>query len=357
MFIPQLFAPLRLWQQDFAFEPSAPALMALLTKYQPQTPSVSGLERTVLQLLGLDVTEQLPWAVLRHDFESGGMYARPLLCADPLCLQSGEHSVVIHSERPQLMAEETESLLTTLNQHLAQDGLVLKAFHPQRWYLHALDDSFEHPLPRTTPLPEVGRGNVFPFLPQSADKYWQQLFSELQMLLYTHPVNQVREETGQAVVNGVWFWGEGDVETPSPQPLSLTGRGAKDSHALPIALRDRGGEGNDLLTAIRGGGLSGQVLAHFAGCRWSAQPAADFAEDHTLVILDQLQEAGVGDQPGAWQAAMNKLDVYLQQLLEALRSGRCEVVLYDTAGRGWQCLRPKGWFFRGRKAAEWAEFC
>lgn len=341
VFIPQLFAPLRLWQQDFAFEAVAPALMALLAKYQQQPLPVSGVERSILHRLGMDVQAGVPWAALRHQFESGGMYAPPLMCADPVCMQSGLDAVTIQAETPLLPVAETGSLLSTLNQHLAQDGLVLKAFHPQRWYLHALDDTFSHPLPETTPLSEVGSGNVFPCLPRSSDKYWAQLFNELQMLLHSHALNQQREARGQQAVNGVWLWGEGQAP-PCPTPGSLPASGPQGEPCT--------------LAAIQGGGLSGEVLAEYMAVRWSAQPDAALGEGATLVILDQLQVAAAADQPQLWQAALDGLGAYLEQLLALQRRGDCAVTLYDADGQSWVCLPPGGWFRRGRRAAGWAEF-
>lgn len=329
VFMPEVFAPLAVWRQDFGFEADSPALMALLAKHQRRSVPVSGLERSVLHWLGMDALMQLPWAVLRHQFEADGVHELPLLCADPVFMRGGVDSVVLDTQPPQLTDEESEALLRALNAHLAQDGLVLKAFHSQRWYLYRLDDSFIRDLPVTTPLSEAGVGNVFPYLPQSDDKYWAQLFNEIQMLLHTQPVNQQREAAGLPPVNGVWLWGEGAVDTDPLKPVA----------------------------AVYGGGVCGQVVAKLADTGWVAEAAVGSLPESgdVLVILDQLRLAALNDEPERWQAALSGVEGFLGELLAEQRAGRCEVTLYDAAGGSWACRKPGRWLF-GRKVAGWSEF-
>ncbi len=330
VFMPEVFAPLALWRQDFGFEADSPALMALLARYQRQSVPVSGLERSILHWLGMDVRQQLPWAVLRHQFESGGAYEPPLLCADPVFMRTGIDSVVLDVQPPQLSRDEVERLLLALNTHLAQDGLVLKAFNPQCWYLHRLGDFFTHGLPSTTPLSEAGAGNVFPYLPQSGDKYWAQLFNEIQMLLHTQPVNQRREDAGLPPVNGVWLWGEGEVAATPLQPVA----------------------------AVYGGGICGQVVAKRVVAHWSSRAVLSTMPDSgdVLVILDQLRIPALNDEPQDWQAALSGLEGFLSELLTEQRAGRCHVTLHDTAGNSWFCQKSGCWLFGGRKVAAWSEF-
>jgi hypothetical protein len=56
-------------------------------------------------------------------------------------------------------------------------------------------------------------------LPQGRDAgKMRRLMTELQMLLHEHPVNQRRLARGIPVANAVWFWGNGDLTTPSSSP-------------------------------------------------------------------------------------------------------------------------------------------
>jgi hypothetical protein len=45
--------------------------------------------------------------------------------------------------------------------------------------------------------------------------HWQRIITELQMVLYAHPLNQGREARGELIVSSLWLWGGGQA-----QPLS-----------------------------------------------------------------------------------------------------------------------------------------
>lgn len=330
VFIPGLFSSLALWRKDFGFEPHSPVLMRLLANPARQRIPVKGLERSLLHWLGADVEHHVPWAALRHELESGNMYQSPLLCADPVYLHSGVDRVVLHPEAPGLDREETELLFADLNRHLQQDGLVLKAFSPQRWYLHQLDDTFITPLPVTTPPSEVGGDSIFPSLPRSDERYWHRLMNEIQMLLHDHPVNQMREQNGQVPVKGIWLWGEGDLDK-----------------ATQVAV-----------VSVQGGGHVGQVVAGLARCTWleEVQITAQQGDngDH-LVIIDDLRVQAMLDQPEQWQQTLTGMNGVFEQLLEGLNSG-ARVTVYDAEGHGWLCQKTAGWMFWRVKQGEWGWF-
>jgi hypothetical protein len=48
----------------------------------------------------------------------------------------------------------------------------------------------------------------------SQQAYWRRLFSELQILLYHHPINQRRQMEHKPLINSLWFWGEGTLPAP-----------------------------------------------------------------------------------------------------------------------------------------------
>jgi hypothetical protein len=93
-----------------------------------------------------------------------------------------------------------------------------------------------------------------PNLPRGRDaRLVERWMNELQMLFFSHPVNEARQSRGLPVVNMVWLWGFdnssapgeagalGDanssaMQTPSPQPSPL-GRGGFDARML-VALRN-----------------------------------------------------------------------------------------------------------------------
>lgn len=323
--MPGLRAPLTLWQQDFAYQPTAPELLSLLARARRTDVSVRGLERTLLHQLGFAVHEQLPWAGLRYAAEGGNADKTVLMCADPVSLSSGSDSVVLSAKRPQLSMSAVNALQATLNQHLAEDGLMLHCHHPQQWYLCALDAPFARDLPQTTPPSELPLGQVFSGLPRSPDNYWLRLFNEIQMLLHTHPVNAERERQGLLPVNALWFWGEGcptDVANPE-------------------------------VSRIQGGGQLGQVLAASLECVWQSQPAIAAEQGVHWVILDALLPGVQQDQPALWQTGLEQLAPHCVNLLQRLMLGD-EVLLYDTAGQQWGCRPTPFWAWR-RGTATWSQ--
>lgn len=47
---------------------------------------------------------------------------------------------------------------------------------------------------------------------------WRRLLNEIQMTWHEHPVNETRQENGQAPINGVWLYGGGHGWQPTDQP-------------------------------------------------------------------------------------------------------------------------------------------
>jgi len=125
--------------------------------------------------------------------------------ADPVYLEPGRDSLVMHTGLG-LTPDEAERLVAELNESLAQDGWLLKAPRPERWYL-------KPPVAAaitTTPLAAAIGHNVHPLLPQGADyRAWHTRLNEIQILLHTSPVNAAREARGLFPANSVWFWGGG----------------------------------------------------------------------------------------------------------------------------------------------------
>ena len=138
------------------------------------------------------------------------------LRADPVHLQVNmDQLLLVPGSALQISAEDADALTTALNRHFAEDGLQFVAPHPNRWYVR-----LTHTAAVThTPLDQVAGQNINDFLPQGADAMrWHQWLNEIQMLLYTHPANDAREQQGLPLIHSVWFWGEG-----TPQPGVMEG--------------------------------------------------------------------------------------------------------------------------------------
>ncbi len=145
------------------------------------------------------------------------------LFADPVHLLLQRDSFSLSA--PELMAltaEETASLLDSLNRHFASDGLRFIAGASGHWYLQLAESPS---IVTCHPGLALDR-DIRTFLPRgSGAARWHRLGNEIQMLLYGHAVNQRRESLGQAACNSLWFWGGGKLPQKSAA-MSIRAYGA-----------------------------------------------------------------------------------------------------------------------------------
>ena len=126
----------------------------------------------------------------------------------------------------QLSDEESQQLLHALQPFLQEDGLQVTWHSAGQWHVRGdLLTGLE-----TASLDRVIHQNVKDWMPQGpAARPVQRLQSEMQMLLYNHPVNDAREARRQITVNSFWLHGAGALPAPSAAPtLRLE---------IPMALR------------------------------------------------------------------------------------------------------------------------
>lgn len=208
LLIPDLFLA-----ENFAAEVcaglSVPALEKMLARGHSETLAPVALESKLCELFGArgemarDQTAA-PVAPISAAFD--GLGAGCWLRADPVHLSLQREQMLLLPDL-QISAEEAAQMCASLNLHFAGQGMEFFAPHPQRWYvrLAALPD-----IETVPPSQALGR-NVHGLLPRGGQALrWHQVFNEIQMLLYAHPLNQAREARGELTINSVWFWGGGD---------------------------------------------------------------------------------------------------------------------------------------------------
>ena len=140
--------------------------------------------------------------------QQGGNHAlHPFwLFAAPVNVQLGQISYFLTEPAPVLISQaESQQIIGSLNIHFNADGYYFYVVNGT-WFL-GLNTK---PLIHTTPLNTVKNKDVSPFLPTGEDALiWATLQNEVQMLLHSHVVNEVRETQGQPAINSVWFYGLG----------------------------------------------------------------------------------------------------------------------------------------------------
>lgn len=126
------------------------------------------------------------------------------LRADPVNIVTSHDAAYMQGNAElHITPAEQQQILHSINQHLKDDGLQLYALNNVVWYLHSIKpvDCVSPP-----PLQLLNKAiDVQVFRNQSGID-WLALFTELQMLLYQHPVNELRRSQGIAEISAVWFW-------------------------------------------------------------------------------------------------------------------------------------------------------
>lgn len=131
-----------------------------------------------------------------------------------------QHVEMLGPAELDLRSDEGEALRTSMAGYFAEDGIAL---HPSTHKIHErwlAFGSIFHDLP-TASLQRVSNAGINPWLPrQPQAKGLRRLQSEMQMLLYTHPVNDAREARGAPSVNAFWISGTGTLPAAYPDAIS-----------------------------------------------------------------------------------------------------------------------------------------
>ena len=233
-----------------------------------------------------------------------GLGAGCWLRADPVHLRLQREQVVL-LPNVEISAADARVLCDCLNAHFAGQGMEFFAPHPQRWYvrLDAVPDV------QMMPLSQASGRNIHGNLPTGAEaRRWHQLFNEIQMLLFAHPLNEAREERGELPINSVWFWGGGD------------GRVQAQS-------------GHDSVSADE---MLAEMLAASAGLpftQWSPEWRPGAEQSSQLLVWTGLRSALQRGDLHAWREALLNFEAgYAQPLWQALRSGKISQLQIDVLG-------------------------
>jgi hypothetical protein len=116
-----------------------------------------------------------------------------------------------------LSEDESHALLAAMQPYFETDGITLHYLRPERWLA---EGELFRSLP-TASLDRVLGRNVDAWLPsaKSAEgKNLRRLQNEMQMLLYTHPLNDARVRQLQLPVNSIWVSGSGALPESLAEP-------------------------------------------------------------------------------------------------------------------------------------------
>ncbi len=296
-----------------------PAMEKILARGQGRKASSEALESILCRLFNSQETVADVSAGFDGLQESGWMRA------DPVHVRLQREQVVLLPVTVSL--EESRALCHSLNEHFKDQGVEFLSPHPARWYLRVAESEEVETLPLSQAL---GR-NIHGHLPKGRDaKRWHQLFNEIQMLLFCHPLNQSREERGELPVNSIWFWGNGVAEQSEPR---VHARASSDEVLVQM--------------------LSARAAIPFTP--WL--PAWD--GEGGLLVWTALRSALQRGDLAGWRSALQDFEsAYAQPLWQALSRGKIRLKI-DVSGSDslfhLNLQRLDAWSF-WRKSAKLADY-
>jgi hypothetical protein len=273
----------------------------------PQTP-----EDGLFALFGLQRggDADLPVAAVTRMLDMGIVDNDWWLRADPVHLSLDQDRLVLASAAGlDITPDETNRLVAEIMEVYAADGWLLKAPHPERWYLKPA----RIPDMTTTPLSQVAGKDVRAFLPRGTDgKRWHTIMNEVQILLHAAAVNSERERQGKLPINSLWFWGGGRL------PRIKTTTWARVWSGEPISLA----------LARLSATAAEEVPEGFDAWR----RRADAPGRHLVVLSEACRASAPGDNAG-WREAMSRLEQnWMAPLLRALKAEKLSkaILITDT---------------------------
>ncbi len=219
--------------------PPLPHLDALLKRLQvtevvacdddaPDTP----FERALARAHGLPgAPGQVPWAA----FDTGTV-GTPCAWLRPCHWQLGmDHVTLLPPGQLALPEDQSRALLATVQPLLTEDGLTLTYQRPDAWLAQGepLRGLTTWSMARAAQQPLTREVLSLAATPAQG-AHLRRLQNELQMLLYTHPVNDTREAARQWPVNALWIEGAGVLDHAVAPHLAVQ----VDARLAPAATPD-----------------------------------------------------------------------------------------------------------------------
>ena len=303
---------LRTLRADKVVLANAPAFASLLATAGMPIRESGGTPAALASRYGVTRQTDWPLAAIRIaalGVDPGNAY---WLAADPVTLAVGRDDIQLTAIVDDLGRADADALLSTLNAHFAADGLAFIAPQTDAFFVRVA----AAPRLATQPPGAASGRSLRTLLPEGPDAdAWRRWQSEIQMLLFDHPVNNERERAGRPPANSLWFSCGGTLpERPGPGPAIRT---------------------------FATGGIATALAAHVGSPAHALRDCLDdclSATDRTDLIVVALEPSlDWATVERAWTASAK----------DALDAGRLAAVtlLADDMGDAmvWNALRPGLW--------------
>ena len=228
---------------------SLPALSRLLARWMPDTALGSDEfspnaphEQALAQALGWVAApiaapyDALPWAARQAAALGWPVGDAAWALLTPVHLHVGSDAISLtEPSRLQLDEAVSRQLFDAVRPLFETEGFTLRWAAPQQWLAsHALFDGLA-----TASIDRVIGRNIDPWLPeQRSARLIRRLQNEVQMLLYTHPLNDDREAAGLPTVNSFWLSGCGRLPAVTDAAVTRTAAAQIDDRLREPALTE-----------------------------------------------------------------------------------------------------------------------
>ena len=293
------------------------SLARFMARARAKTSLSEGLADRTLELFGL--TKSTGLAALARLGEGQAPSAQWWVRCDPVHLAvDGDRLLLADNETIGLTGEEAFRLSRVVTEVFAEEGGMIEAHAPNRWYLTL-------PAPkalRVASLAEVTGHNIQGFLPEGDQRYWRTRLNEVQMVLHQALVGSHGGEGPGLCVNSVWFWGPGFAQVDAPARFA---RVYTDDVLLKGAAR-------------------------FTQSSWAPTPASaqELAHEGPILLVLRGAQGPVqyGDTEG-WSAVLEALvTTWLQPLAKRHADGSLqELVVVGDRGPAFHLTRRDLWRF------------
>lgn len=193
-------------------------------------------ERVLARECGIEAADGcIPWAAWQAAQSGHRAEGAAWAWITPCHWEVGQdHIAMSHPRQLALSAEESQALLAAMQPWFEEDGIALEYEAPTRWV--ARGEVFRGFA--SASLDRVIGRIVGPWLPQGPEaRSIRRLQQEMQMLLYTHPINEERARRGLKPVNSFWVSGTGAL-AGSQAPRAAAGLAIADDLREAALLAD-----------------------------------------------------------------------------------------------------------------------
>lgn len=253
------------------------------------------------------------------------------LRADPVLLQpSIDNLILLPAQHLAITQAESDALIQSLNTHFAEDGMTFYAPTPERWYVHCAEPQVEF-----VSLEEAVGRQIDVLLPRGQEALaWHRYLNEIQMLFYTHPVNEARSLARHPLISSVWFWGGGHY---------------------PVFLQEK--RKNRFFTDKEDLVQQAKVLGYEAAL---LKDKPDGCRQDDTWLFTSLKESLVKGGTPAWQSRLRTIEKdYLQEAYYVLKAKKIEniefIVTNDNLTYKVKTNQRDRWCFWRRMSSELAD--